>query len=184
MKRSTPTFKRLSVLLWFATFSIPLSAHALECASDADCAEGEFCEIWEVPSAPCTIDEEGNEDCEEVESAEEEMIGLCQEQAIECEQDSDCPSHLSCEFVSNRIEPAGEGSASSSGSSGSSEDPEEAPPPLPEEEPGVRIRFVPALHVGPAEDSWSTLLHDARRETNACRILSDSSCCLGPMVDG
>jgi len=56
--------------------------------------------------------------------------------------------------------------------------------PLPEEEPpGVRVRFVPAL--GPAEDSWSTLLlHDARRETNACRILSDSSCCLGPMVDG
>lgn len=56
--------------------------------------------------------------------------------------------------------------------------------PLPPED-GVRIRFVPTLR--PDDDCWatpSTLLHDARRETKACRTLVESSCCLGPMVEG
>lgn len=53
--------------------------------------------------------------------------------------------------------------------------------PLPEA--GVRIRFVPVLR--PDDDCWampSTLLHDARRETKACRTWDGSSCCLGPMI--
>ena len=54
---------------------------------------------------------------------------------------------------------------------------------LPEDD--VRIRFVPALR--PDDDCWatpSTLLHEARRETKACRTWVESSCCLGPMVEG
>ena len=104
----------LNVLMWFSMLSAPFNAYAMECSSDADCGEGEYCEQIPVPSAaPCFIDEDGEEVCEEELIDEEEVLGFCEERPIECMEDSDCPSHLSCGWAA---EPAS--GSSSSGSSG------------------------------------------------------------------
>ena len=128
----------LSVLVWFSMFSTPFSSYAMECSSDVECGEGEYCELILVPSAdPCFIDEEGNEVCEEDSTETEEVLGFCEERPIECMEDSDCPSHLSCEWAGMSSSGSSAGSAGSSGSSsgssgssgsGSSGDFESVPP--------------------------------------------------------
>ena len=97
-RSSSKTIKSLVTLTTFTLFSAPFFAQAEECRMDADCAEGEYCEMMNAPSVSCFIDEEGNEDCGEP-FEEEELVGFCEERPIECETDSDCPSHLSCGWV-------------------------------------------------------------------------------------
>jgi hypothetical protein len=96
LSKRTPkqTISSMIALMAFTLLSMPLVAQAEECLMDSDCAEGEFCELISAGLVPCSIDEEGNEICDEVE--ETEQMGFCQERPIECETDADCPSHLSC----------------------------------------------------------------------------------------
>jgi hypothetical protein len=159
-KNNISSSKLVATLLCFAILSTSLNANAMECSVDADCAEGEYCEILEVyPSAPCFIDEEGNEICEDIAVDEEEVLGFCEERPIECMQDSDCPSHLSCgwgdELTSGSSAGSSEGSegfAPSEMDSGASEDPaegapaQEAPDELPVEEvpESLMCVFVPS----------------------------------------
>lgn len=76
-----------------------LSAQESECQTDADCGEGQICEIYggvgvacpELP--PCDGD-----DCpDEIECQEEfEEFGACVTAPIECDSDADCPTGLTC----------------------------------------------------------------------------------------
>lgn len=120
MKRIKVKTKRsIKSAAYIALLCAPAITHAFECTSDADCAQGEHCELMEIFQGTCSIDEEGNEICTEVEG---EDSGICVENPIECETNSDCPGHLTC------VQP-GEISFGSSDGSGGASDPEPAPPP-------------------------------------------------------
>ena len=101
------------LLIWTAMVLIPTAGHA-ECTEDSDCAEGEICESAPSSVGECYIDEDGEEVCTEEEA---ESLGYCMEAPIDCEQDSDCPSHLRCENVDGQN---GDVSVSGSATSGGS----------------------------------------------------------------
>ena len=103
--------RRLHATLWISLIALLPSTIYAECMRDADCGEGEICESAPSSIGECYIDEEGEEVCVEEEI---ESVGYCQEAPINCEQDSDCPSHLRC-ASSGGIEPSGSTSTSSSG---------------------------------------------------------------------
>ena len=137
MKPSKNIIKQLSVLLWCAMFSAPLLGYASECTSDADCLEEEYCELLEVSLSPCFIDEDGNENCGNDTEENVEEMGFCEERAIECEANSDCPSHLTCVFQGSIREANDGGSSSAFGPDDTDEDrlsPEESTEEAPEPE--------------------------------------------------
>jgi MYXO-CTERM domain-containing protein len=120
MKRIKVKTKRsIQSAAYIALLCAPAITHAFECTSDADCAQGEHCELFEVFESICEIDEEGDEICIE---GEGEDSGICVEDPIECETNSDCPGHLTC------VQSGGVSIGSSDGSDGAS-DAEPAPPP-------------------------------------------------------
>jgi hypothetical protein len=91
----------LKLLTCFCLFTLPAIAQANECSSDEDCSPEEFCSILEVTTeVPCFISEDGTEECGETDEIDEyvETLGFCEERPIECQVDSDCPSHLECSF--------------------------------------------------------------------------------------
>ena len=148
---SKRTLKSIITLTSFTLFSAPLYAQAEECMADADCAEGEYCEQIEAPIVTCLIDEDGNESCDE--PVDNEPLGFCQERPIECETDSDCPSHLSCGWgdldVDGSVEPfpTEETDEASADALPPEEESREAPedpvePVLPEEGPTMCV-FIP-----------------------------------------
>jgi len=89
--------------------------------------------------APCSIDSEGNEICDE----EGELYGVCVEIPIECETDEDCPSHLTCvEGASGGFGISGSGMSMSGMSGGGlpSPPPEDAPQ---NKDEGMICAFIP-----------------------------------------
>ena len=74
---------------------LPSLVLATDCETDADCGEHEFCQRFDVAvGAPCSIDEDGNEDCPEPSNAS--STGECVPGPISCETDEDCPGISSC----------------------------------------------------------------------------------------
>lgn len=130
-KLSKKTIQTLCALSCIATMGVVFNAHAEECSSNADCSEGELCEFISTGLIPCSIDEEGNEICDEVE--EIEVMGFCEERPIECEEDSDCPSHLSCGWGDSISVGSTSGGAMSEDAV-DSEESDPAPPPVEEED--------------------------------------------------
>lgn len=172
----------LRVLVWFAMLSAPFTSYAMECDSDSDCGEGEYCERIPVPSeAPCFIDEEGNEECEDEPVNEEETLGFCEERPIECMEDSDCPSHLSCGWAG--VSPSDSSSRESEGfapmppemEGASPEEAEEAPsedlPPEPNEQRPLPVEeSMMCVFVPSACESDDDCAMDFRCETSMFEV--------------
>ena len=76
--------------LWVILSSICLFRTAFaECRSDLDCETGQRCRL---SSTNCTINEDGEELCEETDP----MLGTCVPALDDCEVQSECPNHLTC----------------------------------------------------------------------------------------
>lgn len=67
----------------------------IACEEDADCPGVLTCESWGSDSAvPCTVDEEGNEDCPEPEVVEEESY--CGWRPADCDEGTACAEGFEC----------------------------------------------------------------------------------------
>jgi len=97
-------------LVCLSLFVLPSMVHASECDSDEDCNADEYCQVvGSTGEVVCFVAEDGTEECEDV-PAEEESFGFCELRPIECQTDSDCPSHLECstydDFEDGEVRPA------------------------------------------------------------------------------
>ncbi len=83
----------LPPLFLFALFATQVgNAAAQECASDSECADGEFCELDPLIEY-CENPEPGTEwACENIEDA----TGFCEDATGRCQDDSDCEENFSC----------------------------------------------------------------------------------------
>lgn len=80
--------------LLIAGLLVPNVLLATECENDSDCGEHEVCSRADVAvSAPCYVDEDGNEICPEPSHS---ISGECVPGPISCETDEDCPGISSC----------------------------------------------------------------------------------------
>lgn len=121
------TKRALQTTTWVTLLCTPALVQAMECNTNADCAQGEQCQLLDSIEETCTIDEEGTEICS---GGTIETFGICVELPIECMTDTDCPSHLKC------VEGGGAGTISegstgmaTEGSTGSEGATDPAPPP-------------------------------------------------------
>jgi hypothetical protein len=88
------------VFIVSALLSLFVSATAFaqsggECGSDADCADGEICEIYATTDCACAPCAPG-EECESCDCGGSGDFGACVTPPPTCDTDADCPSHLSC----------------------------------------------------------------------------------------
>ncbi len=67
----------------------------LSCDSDADCPGILTCQSWGSSSVPCTVDEEGNEECGDADPVEEELF--CDWTPARCDDDTPCDEGFECE---------------------------------------------------------------------------------------
>lgn len=82
-------FSFTSVALASAMLLFPVSAHAQECTSDADCEEGYGCEMNSSSMADCPP----GVPCDAIEPV---SGGMCEPEPFTCDTDADCPTPALC----------------------------------------------------------------------------------------
>lgn len=151
------TLKTVKSTLWTLLLCAPAVGYSANCTSDADCAENEECQFVTNRVEVCEVDDEGNERCGPV---DEETMGFCMERSIECQQDSDCPSHLVCV--------GGSGSSSAGGGVSGGSSSGMAPPP----EPGEAEEVPPP----PADGEGDRLIEEEPEEEAGICMFLPSEC--------
>lgn len=85
------------LLLSSSAFAVPQYDPGIEseCVTDADCAEGQVCEVVAASTCACAPCESPDE-CPPCECPPETEITACVTPPVTCESDADCPDHLTC----------------------------------------------------------------------------------------